>query len=205
MHTIIIPCICHFHFTINKLLTQVSHGFTPWSEWNSNIQGKSNLIKITYSDVNIRPLIIQTSWAWNHHRSYLPKNYLLSLFGQTLLFSWDWTNWKWEKSRRYFCVDSIFKVDLLLSHHHSTQKQNLIKVSIGSTTSKLKLGPETSSHTGHLTNSASAEVEKQVNKQQLQAMAVLTHQVPGKLQTTVTNKILSHKDNNATFFHHWVW
>jgi hypothetical protein len=53
-----------------------------------------------------------------------------------------------------------------------------------------------------LTNSASAEVEKQVNKQQLQAMAVLTHQVPGKLQTTVTNKILSHKDNSTTIFHH---
>ncbi len=46
------------------------------------------------------------------------------------------------KSRRYFCVDSIFMVDLLLSHHHSTQKKNLIKVSIGSTTSKLKLAPQ---------------------------------------------------------------
>ncbi len=99
-------------------------------------------------------------------------------------------------------MDSIFKVDLLLTHHHSTQKKNLIKVSIGSTMSKLKLAPKTSSHTGHLTNSASAEVEKQVNKQQLHAMAVLTHQVLGKLQTTVTNKILSHKDNDATFLHH---
>ncbi len=174
----------HFHLNINKLLTQVSHSLKKWSEWNSNIQGESNLIKTTYQDVNTRPLIIQTSWARNHYQSYLPKNNILSLLEQTLLFTWDCTDWKWEKSRRYFCVDSIFKVDLLLSHHHSTQKKNLIKVSIGSTTSKLKLAPKTSSHTGHLTNSASAEVEKQVNKQQLHAMVVLTHQVPGKLQTS---------------------
>jgi hypothetical protein len=107
-----------------------------------------------------------------------------------------------KKQEVFLCLDSIFKVDLLLTHHHSTQKKNLIKVSIGSTMSKLKLAPKTSSHTGHLTNSASAEVEKQINKQQLHAMAVLTQQVPGKLQTTVTNKILSHKDNDATFFHH---
>ncbi len=150
MHTIIIPCICHFHLTINKLLTQVSSSFTKWSEWNSNIQGKSNLIKITYSDVNIRPFNY-TNFLSMKSSSILPPKKLLTLsIWQTLLFSWDWTNWKWEKSRRYFCVDSIFKVDLLLSHHHSTQKQNLIKVSIGSTTSELKLGPETTSHTVQL-------------------------------------------------------
>jgi hypothetical protein len=71
---------------------------------------------------------------------------------------------------------------------------------IGSTTSKLKLAPQDFKPYRPLDQFSFGRSWKQVNKQQLHAMAVLTHQVPGKLQTTVTSKILSHKDNMPPFF-----